>query len=116
MDLMTAVVHPPIVNDSSGIVRVAGTRITLDTIVRAFKNGSTCEEIVYLYSVLRLADVYNIITHYLNNHDNVESYLSERQNKAIALQAEIEKHVDVSSIRERLLNRRKVQKSNQISG
>ena len=35
----------PIHTDADGIVRVAGTRVTLDTIVAAFDAGATAEEI-----------------------------------------------------------------------
>ena len=35
----------PIHTDADGVVRVAGTRVTLDTIVAAFDAGATAEEI-----------------------------------------------------------------------
>lgn len=42
----------PLKSDKNGTVRVAGTRVTLDTIVAAFNEGATAEEIVYQYSLL----------------------------------------------------------------
>jgi uncharacterized protein (DUF433 family) len=40
----------PIQTDADGVVRVAGTRVTLDTIVGAFDAGATAEEIAQQYS------------------------------------------------------------------
>ena len=37
----------PLETDSSGVVRVGKTRVTLDTIVAAFCEGATAEEIVH---------------------------------------------------------------------
>ena len=36
----------PLKTDSEGVVRVGNTRITLDTVIAAFKEGATAEEIV----------------------------------------------------------------------
>jgi len=35
--------------DSHGVLRVGGTRVTLDTVIAVFKEGATPEEIVYRY-------------------------------------------------------------------
>ncbi|WP_390889389.1 DUF433 domain-containing protein [Leptodesmis sichuanensis] len=43
------------------LVHVGKTRVTLDTVVAVFKQGSTAEEIVYRYPTLKLADVYATI-------------------------------------------------------
>ena len=53
----------PIHTDVDGVVRVAGTRVTLDTIVGAFDAGATAEEIAQQYSSVPLADVYSVITY-----------------------------------------------------
>ena len=44
----------PLAVAADGIVRVGGTRVTLDTIVAVFKQGATAEEIVHRYPSLRL--------------------------------------------------------------
>jgi len=49
MTLSIAVEPIPLKVDSDGVVRVGGTRVTLDTIVTAFNNGATAEEIVHQY-------------------------------------------------------------------
>ncbi|MEW5971928.1 MAG: DUF433 domain-containing protein, partial [Pseudomonadota bacterium] len=86
MEFSIATTPPPFVNDSKGIIRVGGTRVTLDTIINAFKSGSTCEEIVYQYPVLKLADVYSAISYYINNQERVESYLEEHHRIADEIQ------------------------------
>jgi hypothetical protein len=43
----------PIHTDADGVVRIAGTRVTLDTIVAAFDAGATAEEIAQQYSAGR---------------------------------------------------------------
>ena len=66
----------PIHTDADGVVRVAGTRVTLDTIVAAFDAGATAEEIAQQYSSISLADVYSVITYYLRHKTEVSVYLS----------------------------------------
>lgn len=47
---------PPLVFSPDGVVRVSGTRGTLDTVVYAFRTGAAAEEIVLKYPSLDLAD------------------------------------------------------------
>lgn len=96
----------PLKRDAHGVIRVGGTRVTLDTVVSAFKNGATCEEIVYQYPSLKLADVYTVIGYYLANKAEVEAYLIEHRKRAKKIRKEIESHFDSKGIRERLLKRR----------
>jgi uncharacterized protein (DUF433 family) len=60
----TAIV--PLFTDPHGAIRVRGTRVTLDTIVTAFRAGATAEEIAQKFPTVALADVYQVIAHYLN--------------------------------------------------
>jgi uncharacterized protein (DUF433 family) len=53
----------PIQTDADGVVRVAGTRVTLDIIVSAFEAGATAEEIAQQYASVPLVDVYSVITY-----------------------------------------------------
>lgn len=65
---------PPLEKDAGGVIRVGGTRVTLETIVHAFNEGHTAEEIVSHYPALNLADVYAVISFYLNNRAAVGEY------------------------------------------
>jgi uncharacterized protein (DUF433 family) len=71
-------VERELVNDDEGVLRVAGTRVTLDSIVAAFDLGATPEEIVQRYPSVDLASAYALIAYALRNRDSVDTYLAER--------------------------------------
>jgi hypothetical protein len=85
---------------------VAGTRVTLDTIVGAFDTGATAEEIAQQYSSVPLADVYSVITYYLRHKYEVRTYLEGREEQAEYVRAEAERRCPSNGVRERLLARR----------
>ena len=68
----------PLHADADGVVRVAGTRVTLDTVVAAFTQGATAEQIAHDYPVLSLMDIYAVITFYLRQREAEEAYLAEQ--------------------------------------
>jgi uncharacterized protein (DUF433 family) len=68
----------PMKVDRHGVIRVGGTRVRLDTVIFAFNEGCTAEEIVSQYPTLKLADVYAVIAYYLNNRVEIDAYLSTR--------------------------------------
>ena len=55
----------PLIADADNVVRVANTRVTLDTVIAAFREGATPETIAQQYPSLALADVYAVIGYYL---------------------------------------------------
>lgn len=89
-----------------GVARVGGTRVTLDTVVRAFLRGATAEEIAQQYPSLSLLDVYATISYYLQNTVEVDKYLDKRRKHAQAVKRENQKRFDQSGIRESLLARK----------
>ena len=91
---------------SDGVVRVKGTRVTLDTVVGAYQDGADPEEIVLSYDSLKLADVHEVIAYYLHNRQAVEGYLSRRQRDAETVRRENEQRWPARDIRDRLLARR----------
>jgi uncharacterized protein (DUF433 family) len=96
----------PITLDKNGVARIGGTRVTLDTVVRAFARGATAEEIAQQYPTLELSDIYATISYYLQNTKEVDEYLEKRKKHAQAVKAENQKRFDQSGIRERLLARK----------
>jgi uncharacterized protein (DUF433 family) len=96
----------PLTTDSDGVVRVARTRVTLDTVVAAFAEGATAEEIVQQYPSLDLADIYSVLAYYLRHRAEVDAYLHERQEQAEAVRKYNESRCDPSSVRDRLLARK----------
>ena len=107
MAMAVATQQIPLVTDGDGVVRVGGTRVTLDTIVAAFDEGATAEEIVHQYSSLDLADVYSVISYYLRQHLEVEAYLQQRRRQADDVRRQNESRFDPHGVRDRLLARRK---------
>jgi uncharacterized protein (DUF433 family) len=97
----------PLRTDADGVVRVGKTRVTLETVVGAFNDGGTPEEIAQQYDALTLPDVYAVITYYLRRKAEVDAYLVEREAKAALVRAENERKYPSNGIRERLLTRRK---------
>jgi uncharacterized protein (DUF433 family) len=104
--LVIAAKPVPLEADVDGVVRVSGTRVTLDTVVAAFKDGAAAEEIVYQYPSLDLVDVYAVLAYYLQHRLQVETYLHQRQEQVDKVQRENEARFDPRGIRERLMARR----------
>jgi uncharacterized protein (DUF433 family) len=96
----------PLKLDEHGTFRVANTRVTLDSVIAAFQNGATAEEISLQYPTLKLADIYAVITYYLRHPEEVEAYLIEQQIAADEVRKKIETKIDSTNIRERLLARK----------
>lgn len=96
----------PLKVDADGVIRVGETRVTLDTVVAAFSEGATVEEIVQQYPSLDLADVYAVIGYYLRQRSEVEAYLRRRQQQAESVRKQNEIRFDPHGVRERLLARR----------
>ena len=89
--------------DADGVMRVANTRVTLDTIVAAFQDGLAAEEIAQQYPSLRLGEVYAAIGYYLCNQADVDAYLAARQRDANGVREENEKKFSPIGVRSRLL-------------
>ena len=97
----------PLHLDAVGVLRVGDTRVSLDSVLAAFHDGATPEEIVQQYDVLSLADVYAVISYYLENQADIDSYLAVRRTQREQLRQEIETYHTPHGIRQRLLARRK---------
>ena len=106
MSFLIATEPIPLEMDADGVVRVGGTRVTLDTIVAAFDEGATAEEIVQQYPSLLLSDVYAVICYYLRRRPEVEAYLRQRQQQASEVRSQNESRFDPRGVRNRLLARR----------
>ena len=98
---------PPLSTGADGIVRVSGSRVSLETVVTAFDSGATAEEIVQQYPSLDLAVVYAVISYALDHRADVDAYVAQRRDQAHALQQRVETHLPPAGIRERLLARRR---------
>jgi uncharacterized protein (DUF433 family) len=111
MDFSYPVSKVPLKTGYEGVVRIGETRVTLDSVVGAFKNGSTSEEIVLQFPALNLADVYAVIGFYLKNEAAVEEYLVRQIADSAKIRQQVEAQFSPTGIRQRLMQRRSAQQS-----
>jgi uncharacterized protein (DUF433 family) len=105
MTIATAKLELPLTADEDGVLRVAGTRVRLETVLTAYEEGATPEEIVQDFSSLTLANVYAVIGYYLQNTATVNEYLSQRTQFRAAARQQTEAQFPQQGIRARLLAR-----------
>jgi uncharacterized protein (DUF433 family) len=98
---------PPLRLDETDTLRVGNTRVPIDTVVGAYESGATPEEIVLGFDTLQLADVYAVISYYLEHREEVQAYLDRRRQHGAEVRARFEGRFPTNGIRERLLARRK---------
>jgi uncharacterized protein (DUF433 family) len=91
----------------AGVLRVGKTRVSLDSVIIAFNQGSTPEDIVCSYDSLTLPEVYATVSYYLQHREEVDAYLAERRQKNEELRAANEARFNHQGLRERLLARRR---------
>lgn len=73
-----------------GSIRIADSRVSLDSVVQHYKLGASAEQIVQKFPALDLGDVYAAITYYLNHEETVEEYLRQQEAKGDGVQKKIE--------------------------
>lgn len=61
---------------------MTGTRIGLEDIVEDYHKGRSAEEMILAYPTLKLADVYSVISYYLQYKSEVDTYVQEQYRKA----------------------------------
>jgi uncharacterized protein (DUF433 family) len=92
-------------------IRIAGTRVGIETVLRDYQEGASPEEIVLRYPTIDLEQVYATITYYLANREAVETYLQQvKQQQDEAWQEQQQKpNTFVRALRERLQRYRTAQ-------
>lgn len=97
---------PPIAPDAQGVLRVAGTRVTFDTIVAYFESGAAPEEIASRIPAVPLVAVYETIAYYLRHHPKVDDYLARRREQEARNETFYRAQPGMQDARARLLARR----------
>jgi uncharacterized protein (DUF433 family) len=80
----------PLYEDPPGVLRVGGSRVLLELVIRAFQRGQTPESIVQSYDTLRLPEVYAVVSYYLANPAPVDEYLLRCDQQAHAMHRKLE--------------------------
>lgn len=88
--------------DEGGTVRVRQTRVTLRSVVVAFNEGASAEEIVLRYPSLDLTDTYAAITYYLRHRSEVDRMLAEEDRQIEEVQEVVEREFPTADLRWRL--------------
>lgn len=76
---MTPTLAVPLHTDANGTVRVSNTRVTLETIVGFYLQGETPEELYEGFPTVPLADIYAVISYYLQHRAEVDAYIARQK-------------------------------------
>jgi uncharacterized protein (DUF433 family) len=107
MDLQIEAETPPLERWKDGSIRIAGTRLLLETIVISYKQGDSAEEIAHNFPSASVQNVYAVIAYYLRHRDDVEAYLAEQTRRGEEVRREIEAQFPPDpGLKARLLARR----------
>ena len=71
----------PLRETESGTVYVGKTKVSLEGVIFAYKQGYTPEEIQWSFDPISLGDVYSVIGYYLHRKEEVEEYLRDYQKR-----------------------------------
>jgi uncharacterized protein (DUF433 family) len=111
MTIVVAAETPPLAADAAGVFRVGNSRVTLDTVVGAFRDGATAEEIAEQYPAISLGQVYAVIAYYLAHAAAVEDYIRVREQRSDEVRQANERLFEPTGIRARLMARQGKQDS-----
>lgn len=92
--------------DEQGVMRVGKTRVRLDTVITTWKQGDSPEQIAENFDALDLAEVYGVVSYYLQHRAEIEKYLEQNQEAGERIHAENARRFPQTGIRQRLLARR----------
>ena len=93
---------------SEGVLRITGTRITLASVIQAFHDGATPEEMCQDFPSLPLAHIYSVLAFYLTQQEAVDAYLKEQAQATTIIRQELQStHAAfLADLRHRLTTRR----------
>ena len=98
----------PLRRDEHGTIRVGESRVTLDSVIGLFNQGSSAEQIAHSFDTLDLADIYAVISYYLRHHEEVDAYLAEQKRIGDEHRRHFESRFDPRGVRDRLLARKRL--------
>jgi uncharacterized protein (DUF433 family) len=98
-------------------IRLKGTRVGIETVVRDYQEGASPEEIALRYPTLTLEQIHATITYYLAYQEQVETYLQRvlQRQEAAYQQAQHHPSALTRSLRERMTKLRQTRHTATIS-
>ena len=94
--------NTPLILGADGTIRIKGSRVSLDVIVRQFKQGATAEQLLEDFPSLTLRDIYGAIYYYLDNTEAVEGYLHQQEDSTAEMRAFLAGQLDSEALRTRI--------------
>ena len=67
----------PYIEEQNGGLYVAGTGVSLDSVVIRFQQGASPDKIVRSFPTLKLSQVYGAIAYFLENEKTINDYVAE---------------------------------------
>jgi len=80
----------PLRMTEDGTIRIADSRVSLDSVVQHYNLGASAEQIAQKFPALDLADIYAAITYYLSHEETIEEYLRRQEAEGDEAQERIE--------------------------
>lgn len=103
----------PMKMDEHGVIRVSGTRVTLDSLIAYYHQGESPEALHESFDVVPLADIYLVIAYYLAHHEDVDAYLKHNEEEGERIRREWEAKYPPKITRAELLARLEAKKQAQ---
>jgi uncharacterized protein (DUF433 family) len=94
--------NTPLILADDGTIRIKDSRVSLEVIVRQFKQGATAEQLLEDFPSLTLRDIYGAIYYYLDNTETVEDYMRQQEDSAVEMRAFLDSHLDSAALRTRI--------------
>ncbi len=101
----------PLERDESGTIRIASTRVTLESVAYAFQEGESAESIQEAFPSLSLSDVYLVLGYCLRHPQELQIYLDEQRQGDAQARDQDEERFPTNGLKERLLQRRAQRRS-----
>jgi uncharacterized protein (DUF433 family) len=116
MLVLEATQDVPLSVSEDGTIRIACTRVSLDSVVHHYQQGATAEEIVLRFPALRLADIHFALAYYLNHQDSIGEYIEQQRQEAEELRQRISadpvQQNGLAQMRERIKERAAARRQN----
>lgn len=108
MAVLIDTVEDIITVSEAGVWRVAGSRVSVDSVIYSFNSGASPEEIVWQFDTLDLKQVYAVINYYLHNREHVDKYLAASKKEANRIGRKLEKEFPLpAGLKDRMKARRR---------
>lgn len=88
---------------------ISGKRISLDSVVYAFRRGQSPESIRHSFPLLTLEEIYGAIAYYLANQSEIDEYLIQEdvefeKTRELSLESNSDWHEKMRKAREEMLS------------